>query len=373
MPNDAIQNVSLLQKIASNQTVLVVEDDISANELAVTFLKKFYKTVDSAENGTIGLELFKQNRYDIVVTDINMPKMSGLELSKHIRAISPDQKIIIMTAHNDTDFMQDAIRIGVNEYMFKPIDYSDFLIILYRISKQIENEKLQIEQSKLASVGEMVSMIAHQWRQPLSIVQLLLDSIEYDIETKQIEFTKEYINDAKQQINFMSLTIDDFRYFFHKGENEEFDVNDALNTAISLCNAQLKSYAIKLNTKSETIKIFGNKNQITHAILVLIHNAKELLLTNECKDKEINISLKQENDQLIFKISDNSINKQLFNINEMFDPILNVVNSYKCKGLGLYIAKTVVEKNFNGKIIASLLPTGIFEACFILPIKKESN
>ncbi|MEY4504422.1 MAG: hypothetical protein RL154_716 [Pseudomonadota bacterium] len=371
MQNDNRQYAALLLELAKNQTVLVAEDDPTANLLAVTFLQKFYSRVDSAENGQIALEMYKKDSYDIVVTDINMPKMSGLELGRNIRAINSEQKIVIMTAHNDTSFMQDAIRIGVNEYMFKPMDYADFLVVLYRISKQIENEKLLQEQSKLAALGEMISMIAHQWRQPLSVLQLILDNIQFDFKSKTLSLEEliTQTSEAKQQINFMSKTIDDFRYFFHQGEQNLFSAMDAVSTAAALCEAQLETYDILLSVSGEDVLILGNKNQLTHVILALIHNSKDAILEKKLTNGTININLSVQDNALTISTKDNGIGLNNSLVNKIFEPHFTTKPKAISSGIGLHIAKTIVNRNFNGTIKADTIPSGGFEVIVCLPMK----
>ncbi|MGD0281040.1 MAG: ATP-binding protein [Dissulfurispiraceae bacterium] len=134
-------------------TVLYVEDDPNAREAASEILKRIVRTVYVAENGKDGLEAFKQHNPDIVITDIKMPVMSGLEMARKIREESINKQIIVITAHSDTDYLLSAIDIAVDQYILKPVQ-SDRLIAAVRkcagyVLHERESRKYNDEREKL--------------------------------------------------------------------------------------------------------------------------------------------------------------------------------------------------------------------------------
>jgi len=134
----------MLDKFSKNLTVLFVEDDTAARTSIKMLLDLFFDRVFLAENGKEGLKLFEQNKPDIVITDITMPIMGGIEMSKKIRLRQPSQKIIISSAHQDIEFLLGSLEIGVDGYLIKPIQKKQFIAtikrVLERISLEIENE-----------------------------------------------------------------------------------------------------------------------------------------------------------------------------------------------------------------------------------------
>jgi putative nucleotidyltransferase with HDIG domain len=102
------------------------------------YLKKIFLHVDSAEDGEEGLEKFKQSEYDLVLSDISMPKMDGVEMIKAIKTIKADQEIVIISAYSDSRYLIDAIALGVSEYILKPIDYDRMNDVLYKCATRLQ-------------------------------------------------------------------------------------------------------------------------------------------------------------------------------------------------------------------------------------------
>ena len=123
--------------ILENLTILYVEDEELAREEVADFLEFEVKEVVVAENGKDGLEKFKNNNIDIVVTDINMPVMNGLEMAKEIKKISPKIPIIVTSAYSDSDFIIKAIEIGISRYVLKPIDVDELLTMIMKSAKEL--------------------------------------------------------------------------------------------------------------------------------------------------------------------------------------------------------------------------------------------
>ena len=119
-----ISNISILKNI----TILYAEDEKSLREITLNILKGFTKKQYVAENGLEGLELFKEHEeeIDLIITDVNMPHMNGLEMIKAIKEINPNIPIIVATAFSNTEYLLEAIDIGVDKYILKPIDMKNY-------------------------------------------------------------------------------------------------------------------------------------------------------------------------------------------------------------------------------------------------------
>ena len=127
-----INNISILKNI----TILYAEDEKSLREITLNILKGFTKKQYVAENGLQGLELFKthEEEIDLIITDVNMPHMNGLEMIKAIKEINPNIPIIVATAFSNTEYLLEAIDIGVDKYILKPIDYNNLNETIYKVS-----------------------------------------------------------------------------------------------------------------------------------------------------------------------------------------------------------------------------------------------
>ena len=110
--------------------ILYVEDEDDIRDRLSRFLKRRVQELYIAENGSIGLELFKEYKPDIVVTDIQMPVMDGLGMAKKIKEINKEQSIIVTTAFNEEEIISRAMEIGIDEYLFKPISRDSLLKII---------------------------------------------------------------------------------------------------------------------------------------------------------------------------------------------------------------------------------------------------
>ncbi|WP_455755490.1 response regulator transcription factor [Sulfurimonas sp.] len=125
-----MSDLKKLKLAAEGLKILYVEDNKALRENAAKLLKKFFKHVDTAEDGAIGLELYKKNQYQIVLTDIKMPNMDGMELAKHIKDINPKTKVIVMSAFDNSEYLYSSIELGVYRYLKKPVNIKELTDVL---------------------------------------------------------------------------------------------------------------------------------------------------------------------------------------------------------------------------------------------------
>ncbi len=139
--------------------VLYVEDDKFIQEELEFFLSGKVKKLFIASNGEEGLEAYKNNQIDLIITDIQMPKMNGLEMSYAIREINKDAKIIITTAFNDTEYLMEAIKLNLGNYLTKPLDLNYLIEIMIESAKNILLEK---ENKKILNTFEQYKSIVDE-------------------------------------------------------------------------------------------------------------------------------------------------------------------------------------------------------------------
>ena len=136
-----MNEVKKLSKIASNFTVLYVEDDLVIQKSMEKYLKKLFKSVSVTNNGSSALAMFQKSKYDLVITDLSMPIIDGLEMIKRIRQIDSEQAILITSAHGEAEYMIEAIKFGIDGYIIKPFDYKQLNFELYKISNRLQKFK----------------------------------------------------------------------------------------------------------------------------------------------------------------------------------------------------------------------------------------
>jgi len=139
-------DIKKLQELTCNFTVLFVEDDATLRSKTIPVFERFFKKVDAASDGQKGLDAYLAHKdetnsyYDIVISDIQMPRMDGIELSKKILKINSRQKIIITSAHNDTKYMVELINIGISGFFQKPIDNQNMFQVMHDVSSSLLGE-----------------------------------------------------------------------------------------------------------------------------------------------------------------------------------------------------------------------------------------
>ena len=230
------------------------------------------------------------------------------------------------------------------------------------IEKRYEQERMLMHQSRLASMGEMIGNIAHQWRQPLTDLGAILINMSflYDLKKLSAQIFEERIKKAESLILYMSKTIDDFRNFFaNDSKKEEFCVIKSIEKAISLIESALKNHHIHLIfDDKKSCSVYGYPNQFAQAILNILGNAKDILLERKVQNPFIKITVSCDEQNTIISISDNAGGIKIEPIQKIFEPYVSTKHAIAGTGIGLYMTKTIIEKNLNGKLEASNTPEG---------------
>ena len=464
-----------------DMTILFVDDEDGVRSSYEMLLGMWARKAYSASNGEEGLELFKKHKPDIVVTDIKMPVMSGLEMAKYIKEISPNTPIIITTAHQEPELLLDAVELHIDGYIVKPIpkkalknrletiaksllfdiqrekqdnllkniiDSSLEAVIVYKgdkcinvnneavsmfgfenksdmigkdnyeqIGKTLEcldctdekcdvqepyettlytkdgteitalvrckhiiisNEELKIvnavdlrnikkleseakrkdeimvAQSRHAAMGEMISMIAHQWRQPISAIAMGANNILADIELEIIEekTLEKTASDIISRTQDLSKTIDDFRNFFKPGkEVQEVSPEEVLHEAFNVIGKSIENHGIEVIIDSKNgKKIKTYLRELMQVIINILKNAKEVLIENEIKEGKIFIYIRDLEDEVIISICDNGGGVKDEIKEKIFNPYFTTKDERNGTGLGLYMSRTIVEKHLHGML-----------------------
>ena len=344
-------------------SILYVEDESGIRENLAEFLERFTKDLYLAEDGKVGLELFEKYKPDIVISDIKMPNMDGIEMAKRIKEINEEQYIIFTTAFSDNDFFIQAIDLQVYSYILKPVKLKHLEKKINEIVNNIntkddleKKEQMLIQQSKMAAMGEMISNIAHQWRQPLGTISVIASGLQLANEKENI--SKDKIDEDMELIientKYLSQTIDDFKNFFSNlnQEGNKASLSDFLEKSVSLTSAAfINNDIVIIKDIADDIKVVGDKNQLIQAIINILNNAKDALKEkNQNKKCVFIVTAKQNEHGIIISIKDNAggIGENI--IDKVFEPYFTTKSKDNGTGLGLYISKEIITKNLNGTI-----------------------
>ena len=255
--------------------------------------------------------------------------------------------------------IKDVIKRYKNEVQnregeLKSLNDNLFMKVQYGIQEAKQKDKKILEQAKLARIGSMISMIAHQWRQPLSQLSGILMELETATRFKKVDdaYILNAIAKSDKMIEFMSNTIDDFRNFYKPDKiKEEFFVSESCLKAINIIDATLENLGINLifNVEDDR-KIVGYPTEFSQVILNIISNAKDILIEKEIKNPKIQIDIKSKGILSIITIKDNAGGIAEENKELLFDPYYSTKDSSKGTGLGLYISKLIIERNMGGEL-----------------------
>ena len=245
------------------------------------------------------------------------------------------------------------------------------------VQKSREKDKLLLYKSRLAQMGEMINMIAHQWRQPLNIISMLYQSMIFKYKKGELNssIVDEFLKKFNEQINYMSQTIDDFRSFFKpEKEKEPFLFNDAIKTAIGMIEKSFEKENISLvyNEKVESAVVKGYQNEFTQVLLNILNNAKDALSHKEQENKIVIITLSKLDEKYVLCIEDNGGGIKDEYLEKIFEPYFSTKEEYNGTGLGLYIGKMIVEEHMQGELEAKNIQSKEKGAkfCIYLPIRE---
>ena len=227
--------------------------------------------------------------------------------------------------------------------------------------KQIaEKEKVLIHQSKMATMGEMIGVIAHQLKQPLNILSLYCNDVKTSYEYNEIDdkFIDDFSKNTKEQIKFLSETIDDFRNFFNPEKNKvQFEIKDAINTSIKLLGNQFEVNEIKLNIEVSDEKVYGSETELEQVILNIINNSIDAFKEKGVKNREINIKVLSKQSYTILIMEDNAGGVKIETLEKLFDPYYTT--KANGTGTGLYMVKLVIKNSFQGDLKLSNSELGL--------------
>ncbi len=242
-------------------------------------------------------------------------------------------------------------------------------LILLFISKYISNffttkfndyknelEKQQnilYQQSKMASMGEMIGNIAHQWRQPLSTITTASTGIllEKELGLLQDQTLKDSLNRINKSAQYLSKTIDDFRNFFNPEKVKNyFLLSNVFATTFDLLSAQFNSQNIEIIKNIEDVEINSYENELIQALINILNNARDELKNKDLAHKLIFISASKNDNEVIIKIKDNAGGIAKENLNKIFEPYFTTKHKSQGTGIGLYMTEEIIVRHLKGSI-----------------------
>lgn len=379
------------EKIAK---ILVIEDEEDVRESYLDMFEFFGYEVDSAPNGREGVVKVANNNYDIVITDLNMPEMDGIEVLKMVKKNKPYIEVIVITGYATLENAIKAMKIGAYDYFTKPIDLELVKIVLSKCIQSIkarkENEELKTLNQKLTELNELkdkfITVTNHELRTPLTVLKGYLDLIDMFLPEDSDKDLIEALNISKETMKEMVTIIEhlhDLSFFDYGKKNyakNEFVLTDLLQTIYNEMKVLFKNRQIKFNftLEGDPVKIVGDQERLKRSLRELLQNA--LKFTNENGEVNLIYAANNSGKNVYVKVVDSGIGIPVDKQDMIFEPFYEVQNSIHHTtskinfmgggiGLGLTLAKQVVESHDGQIVVESELDKGsIFTV--VLPFKN---
>ncbi|MFT5873194.1 MAG: PAS domain S-box-containing protein [Clostridium sp.] len=372
--------------------------DEKINEIKNRLTKKetiLFETILKTKNGRaipveINARLFKLHNKEklvLISRDITNRKIEEETLSRSEERFRGIINQVASQISLDGEQKEYFELINNNDMVIKENDNQKMIVKLEKINMKLEKmfknemdenkrkEALMIYQSKFVAMGEMIGNIAHQWRQPLSILGLIITNIEdmHKYNDLDKETLDKLIGKSRKLIDKMSVTIDDFRYFFKPiMDKGNFSLYDSIVSTMELIEENFKFHKIEINVKkTDDVEAYGYSNHFSQVIFNIINNAIDALVESNTKIKKIEIEITSNEFFNTVEIKDNAGGIDELIAKGIFEPYFTTKQNKQGTGLGLYMSKMIIEKNFNGSIKFSNTDDG---ACFKISIPvKESD
>jgi len=366
--------------------ILIVDDSKSILYIIEDLLERIDNSYNiiMAGGGKKALEVVEESEIDLIILDIHMPDMDGFEVAQVLKSNkgTADIPIVFLTA--STTLRTEGLAIGAVDYLTKPIDENQFIsrISLYtRLVMSIKENRQKDQQlmhsTRLAQMGEMISMIAHQWRQPLSSIsaisgntRLKLQLNSFDLSSddrikKQNQFLDGELKKIEDKVQDLSTTIDNFRKFYTPNkEPVSVILDEIISKSLNVIRATLINNNIEIIEKynsKENIKLYDS--EIMQVILNIIKNSQENF--KEKSTQNTNITITTDNRRISICDNGGGIAEDI--IDKIFDPYFSTKDEKNGTGLGLYMSKIIIEDHHLGHLHATNIDNGI---CFSIDLGK---
>ncbi len=368
----------------SDQLILIV-DDVSENiQVALNVLKPLNTSLSFARSGEEALNVIKSRKPNLILLDVMMPNIDGFTLCKQLKSdfLYNEIPIIFLTAKRDIEDIVKGFEYGAIDYITKPFNKRELFVRVKthlqnivsqeRLKKQIQHllkerdelKLLLIQQSKMASLGEMLSSITHQWKQPLNVISMntATGKIKEMMKENPDLNLLEHFENIEQQINFMVTTMHDFKNFFQPEQNKQtFSLIESSYELINLFSKNFVNNNIILNLQSVdgiNVEVFGFENMYKQALINIVGNAADAIAEAGSDNRNIDILCDRDDHYGIVTITNYAGRIPDKIIGKIFDQFFSTKES-EGTGIGLSMAKQIVEELQGGSLSVKNIDDGV--------------
>jgi len=384
--------------------ILIIDDSKFICKQIKTILEPRNYIVKSAYTGKSALNKLEKKEFNLIILDMELPDIHGTKVLQEIRK-NPNLleiPILVLSGTSTPEIIRTVLKNGANDFLMKPFVFEEFILkvdlwinyikkekeieaknlelkyindnleklVAKEIEKNRQKDHLMFSRSRFAQMGEMINMIAHQWRQPLNIIGAISSVINQKIKknTLDIKTSTDLSKKITEHIEYLSLTIDDFRDFFKPDKKMvKTDFKKIVDKSLVLVKDFINSEDIDLKViEHEVVEFVSYENELIQVVLNILKNAQDAIVQNNIQNSKINIEIIG----IILKISDNGggIAKDI--ADKIYDPYFSTKLGKDGTGLGLYMSKVIINEHCNGILDMKNINNG---ACFMIKLKHDGK
>jgi C4-dicarboxylate-specific signal transduction histidine kinase len=303
--------------------------------------------VGGGELGSLGHAFDEMAR----TLEMNITELNQSQLLLHEKARLLEDEI------EERQVAQDEL--AVKQHMLESLNWTLEQRIADTVNELRQKDQALIQQNRFAAMGEMINNIAHQWRQPLNLIGLIVQGLPAckDLTQEELDHETERVMGV---IMHMSQTIDDFRYFFHQDKKmSRFTANKAVAKAVEFTSPSLIEMGINISViEQPDIHVYGYSNEYAQVLLNILSNAKDVLVQRMIAEPRIRISISKEAERSVVTIADNGGGISTEIMPKIFDPYFTTKDKMQGTGIGLYMSKIIIEQNMGGRLTVQNIEGG---------------
>ena len=358
------------------KTILCVDDEAIIRELCINALDDY--RVLTGENAIQALETLERESVDIVLSDVMMPGLSGLELLQRIKEQQPDLAVILMTGYSDKELILEALKAGADDFINKPIN---ILQLSTTVEKVLDKQKIRQELSNLQQLDKLKSdflgLISHKLKTPATAISLFIQNIVEGIESPRDPDFQQMLAMVQAETVHLEQLIQDLLYFSEAAlQDQELtleplslrEIADQVATALkpAALNRQI-DYRVDMEPGEADQRIMLNRQRISFAVRALLDNAIKFTPPGG----RVSMSIEKQEDRLLLQIDDTGIGIQQQELSKIFSKFYQVdpenTGQVRGFGLGLYYARDFI-RSMGGQLTLSSTPGEGTRATIALPL-----
>lgn len=354
-------------------------------------LTPYFDEIVAVTSACDAIGQYTPNTFAIVYVDLSLRDMDGMELIAKLQSLDKYQKFIVLMDKENVHLITKLYEIGVTFFAIKPFMPKCFLQVTYDVIRIVlpdqyveeqvrefhkkleditEENKLQcnllMQQSKLIQTGEMLSMIAHQWRQPLSVITAIIATTRtrmdldlYKRSSDPYAAIEKDLHNAfvriEEAADFLSKTVNDFRNFYRPTNTANtFNVADLIHSVCRMVIPEKHYLDIELELNIDTgIVITNFENELKQVLINIINNAKDAFIEKNIAKPKLRITLQKKDEIISINITDNAQGIPPAIIEKIFLPYFSTKSEKNGTGIGLHMAKTIIERHVGGTLSVS--------------------